>query len=179
MFKKININELKKYEFNPRKISESQKQKLENSINTFGFVDPIIINNKTKQIIGGHQRYDVLLNNNIDELYIIELGDISWVFSELDLNVLDDNYEKALNIALNKISGEWDTEKLDILNQKIDIKIEDDEDDNESHFFKYNIVFNDNTTFDDFLKILDRVNDTVEESTMTKKILKIIKDNIL
>lgn len=179
MFKKININELKKYEFNPRKISDSQKQKLKNSINTFGFVDPIIINNKTKQIIGGHQRYDVLLNSNVDELYIIELGDISWVFNELDLNVLDENHEKALNIALNKISGDWDTEKLDILNQKVDIKITDTEDDNENHFFKYNIVFNDNTTFDDFLKILDKINDTVDESTMTKKILKIIKDNIL
>lgn len=179
MFKKININQLKKYEFNPRKISESQKQKLKNSINTFGFVDPIIINNKTKQIIGGHQRYDVLLNSNVDELYIIELGDISWVFSELDLNVLDENHEKALNITLNKISGDWDTEKLDILNQKVDIKITDTEDDNENHFFKYNIVFNDNTTFDDFLKILDKINDTVNESTMTKKILKIIKDNIL
>ena len=89
MFKKINISELKKYEFNPRIISD--KQKLKNSIKTFGFVDPIIINNKTKQIIGGHQRYDVLVDNGINELYIIELGDISWVFSEFDLNVKDLN----------------------------------------------------------------------------------------
>lgn len=178
MFKKININELKKYEFNPRKISENQKTKLKNSINTFGFVDPIIINNKTKQIIGGHQRYDVLLNNDVDELYIIELGDISWVFSELDLNVLDENHEKALNIALNKISGEWDTEKLNILNQKLDNKIVDLETE-ETKFFKYNIVFDDNYSFDDFLKILDRINDSIDEPTMTKKILKIIRDNVL
>ena len=178
MFKKININELKKYEFNPRKISENQKTKLKNSINTFGFVDPIIINNKTKQIIGGHQRYDVLLNNDVDELYIIELGDISWVFSELDLNVLDENHEKALNIALNKISGEWDTEKLNILNQKLDNKIVDLETE-ETKFFKYNIVFDDNYSFDDFLKILDKINDFIDEPTMTKKILKIIRDNVL
>lgn len=178
MFKKININELKKYEFNPRKISENQKIKLKNSINTFGFVDPIIINNKTKQIIGGHQRYDVLLNNDVDELYIIELGDISWVFSELDLNVLDENHEKALNIALNKISGEWDTEKLNILNQKLDNKIVDLETE-ETKFFKYNIVFDDNYSFDDFLKILDKINDSIDEPTMTKKILKIIRDNVL
>ena len=178
MFKKININELKKYEFNPRKISENQKTKLKNSINTFGFVDPIIINNKTKQIIGGHQRYDVLLNNDVDELYIIELGDISWVFSELDLNVLDENHEKALNIALNKISGEWDTEKLNILNQKLDNKIVDLETE-ETKFFKYNIVFDDNYSFDDFLKILDKINDSIDEPTMTKKILKIIRDNVL
>ena len=178
MFKKIDINELKKYEFNPRKISESQKTKLKNSINTFGFVDPIIINNKTKQIIGGHQRYDVLLNNDIDELYIIELGDISWVFSELELNVLDENHEKALNIALNKISGDWDTEKLNILNQKLDNKIIDLETE-ETKFFKYNVVFDDNYSFDDFLKILDKINDSVDEPTMTKKILNIIKENIL
>lgn len=178
MFKKININELKKYEFNPRKISENQKTKLKNSINTFGFVDPIIINNKTRQIIGGHQRYDVLLNNDVDELYIIELGDISWVFSELDLNVLDENHEKALNIALNKISGEWDTEKLNILNQRLDNKIIDLETE-ETKFFKYNIVFDDNHSFDDFLKILDKINDSIDEPTMTKKILKIIRDNVL
>lgn len=179
MYKKINIDELKKYKSNPRKISETQKQKLKNSIKTFGFVDPIIINNNTKQIIGGHQRYDILKENGIEELYIIELGDISWIFSETDLNIIDENYEKGLNIALNKITGEWDDKKLTILKQKLNKEIVDFTDNDESMLFKYNIIFDDNYKFDEFLKILDRINELVDESNITKKILKTIKENIL
>jgi len=60
----------------------------------FGYVDPIIVN-KDMTIIGGHQRYKVL----------VDLG-----YDELDCVVVDlpKDREKALNIALNKTSGEWD-----------------------------------------------------------------------
>ena len=46
---------------------------------------------------------------------LLRLGNVGWAFVDTDLKVKDGNYEKALNIALNKISGEWDTGKLDLI----------------------------------------------------------------
>ena len=117
-FDKINITEIKPAEYNPRKITNTEYQKLTNSIKEFGFVDPIIINLKNNHIIGGHQRYDVLLNTYIQdktkykELNLLKLGDIGWIFPDEELTVKDLNHEKGLNLALNKITGEWDTNKL-------------------------------------------------------------------
>ena len=105
-------------EYNPRKISETEYLKLANSISEFGFVDPIIINLNNNHIIGGHQRYTVLLDQYLkdesnSELHLIRLGDIGWIFPETELTIQNEDYEKALNIALNQISGEWDTDKLE------------------------------------------------------------------
>ena len=115
---KIKITDIKPAEYNPRNISSEELTKLTNSINEFGLVDPIIINLKNNKIIGGHQRYEVLINQHMldndfyGELNLIRMGDIGWIFTETDLTVEDEDHEKALNLALNKISGEWDFEKL-------------------------------------------------------------------
>lgn len=87
--------------YNPRKTlrpGDSEYEALKRSIETFGYVDPIIVN-ADGTVIGGHQRLNVLL----------DLG-----YTEVDVAVvnLSKNDEKALNIALNKISGEFDPEKL-------------------------------------------------------------------
>lgn len=112
--KKINIENLIPADYNPRKISEHDYNKLQNSINEFGIVDPIIVNLKDNTIIGGHQRFDVLYyDNKITDLYLLPLGDIGWVFTDTDLKLKDKNHEKALNLALNRIHGEWDLDKLD------------------------------------------------------------------
>ena len=111
----IKVSDIVPAEYNPRMISDDEFEKLSSSIGEFGLVDPIIINLNNNRIIGGHQRYDVLLANGIKELNLIKLGDIGWCFTSDDLKVEDDAHEKALNLALNKISGEWDNEKLDKL----------------------------------------------------------------
>ena len=114
----IKITDLKPAEYNPRRISDDDYQKLKNSISTFGLVDPIIVNLKNMHIVGGHQRYDVLLdehmldNDFLAELPMIRLGDVGFVFTDTELSIRDDDHEKALNLALNKISGEWDNDKL-------------------------------------------------------------------
>lgn len=95
------IDELNPAEYNPRKRlqpGDEEYERLKTSIETFGYVDPIIIN-ADGTVIGGHQRLFVLR----------DLG-----YSEADVAVVDLSKadEKALNIALNKISGEWDEEKL-------------------------------------------------------------------
>lgn len=92
---------MKPAEYNPRKRlrpGDEEYESLKRSIETFGYVDPIIVNGDGT-VIGGHQRLFVLT----------DLG-----YSEADVAVvnLSKSDEKALNIALNKISGEWDESKL-------------------------------------------------------------------
>lgn len=124
---KINLVDLSPAEYNPRKISDPELLKLENSINEFGLVDPIIINLKNNKIIGGHQRYEALYNkytadNDFQpELNLIRLGDIGWVFEDTELKISSEAQEKALNLALNKISGEWDEVKLQPLLEEIQL----------------------------------------------------------
>lgn len=101
---KIKIEKLVPATYNPRKEltpNDDEYKKIKNSILEFGYVDPIIIN-KDYTVIGGHQRLNVLK----------ELG-----YKEVECIVVDMNKtkEKALNIALNKISGEWDNDKLEKL----------------------------------------------------------------
>lgn len=100
----INIEKLKPAEYNPRKDLQPEDEewrKIQRSIEEFGYVDPIIVNSDMT-VIGGHQRLKVLK----------DLG-----YTEIECNVvdLDKTREKALNIALNKISGEWDNQKLEEL----------------------------------------------------------------
>lgn len=95
-FKKLKIDSLIPAKYNPRKDlkpGDKEYEKIKNSLTEFGYVDPIIVNSDFT-IIGGHQRWKVLKS----------LG-----YTEVDCVVIDidKTKEKALNVALNKISGEW------------------------------------------------------------------------
>lgn len=95
------LNTIYPADYNPRKAlkpSDPEFKNIERSLREFGYCDPIIIN-RDGTIIGGHQRATVLKT----------LG-----YTEADVIVLDVSKadEKALNIALNKIGGEWDMQKL-------------------------------------------------------------------
>src|SRR5690554_120851 len=112
---KRKIDELIPATYNPRKdltIDDAEYKKIKRSIETFGYVDPIIVNERTGVIIGGHQRLKVLKDLGYEEI-------------EVSVVNLDEKQEKALNIALNKIEGEWDNEKLkDLLEELDDAKID-------------------------------------------------------
>ena len=124
----IQITDIIPSEYNPRRISEEEYDKLAKSLNSFGVVDPIIVNLRNNHIIGGHQRYDVLHeqyiqdNTKYSKLHLLRLGDIGWVFPDTQLKVKSDDHEKALNLALNKISGEWDEPKLKPLLEDLSLK---------------------------------------------------------
>lgn len=97
-------------EYHPRVMlqpEDEEYQKIQHSIEEYGYVDPIIINSDGT-IIGGHQRYNILLDLGYDTAHVVVVD-------------LDKNAEKALNVALNKISGEWDDEKLCGLLQNLDL----------------------------------------------------------
>lgn len=98
---KRKLSELRPAEYNPRKAlqpGDPEFERIARSIEEFGYVDPIIIN-KDGTIIGGHQRSTVLAYMGYTEADCVVVD-------------MDKDHEKALNIALNKITGEWDEEKL-------------------------------------------------------------------
>lgn len=107
---KRKLNELVAADYNPRKAltpEDSEYQKIKRSIEEFGYVDPIIIN-EDGTIIGGHQRCTVLKDLGYEEVDVVVVS-------------LDKQREKALNIALNKITGEWDELKLKDLLLDLDL----------------------------------------------------------
>lgn len=100
-FEKHKISELIPAEYNPRKKlkpGDREYEKIKNSITEFGYVEPIIVN-ADMTIIGGHQRATVLAGLGYDEIDCIVIN-------------IDKTREKALNVALNKITGEWNKELL-------------------------------------------------------------------
>lgn len=109
--RKIDVGLLKAAAYNPRKDlqpGDAEFEKLRRSIEEFGYVEPVIWNARTGNVVGGHQRLKVLKS----------LG-----HSEVDCVVvdLDERKEKALNVALNKISGDWDDVKLTVLLKDLDM----------------------------------------------------------
>ena len=100
-FKKLKIDALIPASYNPRKKlkpGDAEYEKIKNSITEFGYVDPIIVNSDMT-IIGGHQRWSVLKALGYDEVDCVVIE-------------IDKTKEKALNIALNKVTGEWNKELL-------------------------------------------------------------------
>lgn len=105
--KKVKLKELKICPYNPRKMSKEMLEKLKTSLVNFGYVNPLLINTRTGHVVGGNQRLTAL-REMYGEDHEIDVVEVS----------LKDNEEKTLNIALNKVVGDWDFEKLgDILQE--------------------------------------------------------------
>ena len=83
---------------NPRWIPEPMQESLQASIVEFGLVEPLIFNLRTRQIVGGHQRVDALAEKGIEVAPVVEVD-------------IEPEKETTLNLALNKIKGDWDYEK--------------------------------------------------------------------
>ena len=105
LIEKKKTAELIPAEYNPRKDlkpGDPEYEKLKRSLEQFGYVEPVIWNKTTGRVVGGHQRLKVLIDMGIQEVECVVVE-------------LNEEKEKALNIALNKISGAWDNEKLALL----------------------------------------------------------------
>ncbi len=107
--RKVKITELKAAEYNPRVTlypGDPEFEKLKKSIQAFGDVEPIVWNERTGNVVGGHQRLAVLKNMGEDEVTVSVVN-------------LDSDSEKLLNVALNKIKGAWDMPRLESLLSEI------------------------------------------------------------
>jgi DNA modification methylase len=102
---RIAIDKIRPAPYNPRvdlKPGDPEYEKLARSIAEFDMVEPLVWNKRTGNLVGGHQRLKILKAKGEKEV-------------EVSVVDMDPNREKALNIALNKISGDWDTVALDEL----------------------------------------------------------------
>ncbi|MGM8363983.1 site-specific DNA-methyltransferase [Virgibacillus sp. W0181] len=107
---KIKVEQLIPADYNPRKDlqpGDSEYEKIKRSLEEFGYVDPVIWNKTTGRVVGGHQRLKVLAGMGRTEVECVVVE-------------LNEEKEKALNVALNKISGDWDKEKLAVLMTDLD-----------------------------------------------------------
>ncbi|SFX82604.1 DNA modification methylase [Thermoactinomyces sp. DSM 45891] len=98
----VSINQINPATYNPRldlKSGDPEYEKLKKSIAEFGFVEPLIWNSQTGNLVGGHQRLKVLIEQGVTEV-------------ECSVVDLTEEKEKALNIGLNKVGGDWDFDKL-------------------------------------------------------------------
>ena len=98
----LTLDELRPAAYNPRKKlkpGDKEYEKIKNSIQEFGYVEPIIVN-YDRTVIGGHQRLPVLRDLGYTEAQCVVL------------HIEDENKVKALNIALNKITGAWNEQLL-------------------------------------------------------------------
>ena len=110
LIKTIKIADINPAHYNPRKdLKPEDKEylKLAKSMKEFDLVEPLVWNKRTGNLVGGHQRLKIL-------------KDIGQTEVEVSVVDLTDAKEKALNLALNKISGEWDLPLLKDLLQEID-----------------------------------------------------------
>lgn len=96
--------------YNPRRDlqpEDAEYQKLRRSIETFGYIEPIIWNERTGRVVGGHQRLKVLLEQGAEDIEAVVVD-------------LAEKDEKILNVLLNKVKGRWDIGRLADLLQQLD-----------------------------------------------------------
>lgn len=105
----VKIDKLKPAKYNPRlnlQPEDKEYRDIKRSIIEFGLVEPLVIN-KDYIVVSGHQRLKVLKELSFTTVPCITVD-------------LDKQKEKMLNIALNKISGDWDRAKLKDILEELD-----------------------------------------------------------
>lgn len=105
----MKVSDIKPAKYNPRKNlrpGDAEYEALQGSMERFDCVVPLIINKTTGTLVSGHQRLNVLKAKGIEEVEVV-------------LVEADEEQEKLLNIALNKIDGDWDYKKLEALFEDI------------------------------------------------------------
>ena len=110
--KRIKLADVKPAAYNPRrqlKPGEKEYEALKASISRWSLVEPLVVNLRTGNLVGGHQRDNVLL-------------DLGHTEAEAAVVDLDEKQEKLLNVALNKIKGQWDYSRLEEIFQEYELE---------------------------------------------------------
>ena len=105
---RVHYKSLVPADYNPRQMDARTLRVLVGSLLRFGWVMPVVINRKTGNIVGGHQR--ARANSEVVKT-LRKRGDPKAreyerppaIFVDVSLAT-----EKAMNVALNQISGDWD-----------------------------------------------------------------------
>ena len=104
----LKIADLNPAKYNPRKKlkpGDKEYEKLKKSIENFGYVELIVVNiANNNTVVSGHQRLSVLKDLGVEEVECVVVS-------------LNDEQEKQLNLAMNKVNGAWDEDALAALLQ--------------------------------------------------------------
>lgn len=109
----MKLKDIRPAAYNPRvtlKPGDKDYEALKNSLERFGVAEPLIVNETTGNLVAGHQRLNVLKASGATEVEVV-------------LVEMDEDKEKLLNIALNKIDGEWDYKKLEDILRGFDYEV--------------------------------------------------------
>ena len=104
------IEQLLPAAYNPRRVlkpTDRAYRKLEKSLREFGLVEPLVWNERTGRVVGGHARLSILKAMGIAEVPVSVVN-------------LSDAREKALNVMLNnqEAQGRYDPSRLaDLLDE--------------------------------------------------------------
>lgn len=103
---KKRLTDLQMSDQNPRTISNKNFNRLKNSVEKFGMVEPIVWNERTGRIVGGHQRYRVLVEQGVEETEVVVVD-------------LPESDEVLLNISLNNpaIQGDFSDDAVELLEE--------------------------------------------------------------
>ncbi len=96
----VPIADLVPADYNPRTITPAKLAQLTRSLETFGWVEAVVVNRRGgNRIVGGHRRLEVAVASGAATAPVIFVD-------------LDDAEERALNLALNNPAGTWDLPAL-------------------------------------------------------------------
>lgn len=101
----VRLADMRPSDYNPRIRLEKGSpgyEELRRSLIEFGETGGIVWNETTGNIVGGHQRYFVLLDEGVEECEVTVVN-------------LDEQRERVLNIRLNKPASDWDLNQLAIV----------------------------------------------------------------
>lgn len=104
---KKKVSDLTPADYNPRTITDEAIGRLTKSLAELGNLQPITWNVRTGRIVGGHQRlkcYQAMGKKEV-EVWAVDLSE---------------DKEKAANLALNKLAGEFDPLRLKDLVEQLD-----------------------------------------------------------
>lgn len=103
--RRVSIDKMNPAPYNPRidlKPTDPEYQHIKNSVERFGYLEPIVWNERTGNIVSGHQRFKIIVEQGATEIDVCCVD-------------FDEEREKACNLAMNKAVGLWDNAKLDEL----------------------------------------------------------------
>ena len=96
----VDINSLNAAPYNPRReMTEQEKESLRKSLKSFGFVQPLVVQKSGMVLIGGHQRWEIAKEQGLLKVPVFIVD-------------VPDDEAKSMNLALNKISSDFDETKL-------------------------------------------------------------------
>ena len=104
----LSADELRIPDYNPRKITPKQREEIRRSLDSFGMLQPLVVNTFVDEangidrrgiIVGGNQRFQILKTMGYEAFPCVEV-------------CLDLEQEKELNLRLNKNQAEFDLEML-------------------------------------------------------------------